>query len=103
MKYTELLDNEGKKLPKAWVKTMDKLVKARLLNKEQADGNGKAFEHRNPFTGRPVSLGLLASDLASWILSPSPYDLDGLTRQDWDNARYIFNVCWPKEYYELID
>lgn len=103
MHYTELKDAKGKSLLKSWQKTLTKLVRLGLLNEEQ-DGGGKCFERVNPYSGTTVSLCLFAADLADWIRSVNPYNSrNGLTRQDWDNARYVFNVCWPKEYYILID
>lgn len=105
MNHQNLLDHEGKKLPKSYYKTLAKLA---LNGKIPADDcEIEATPFPNPYSGKIVKLVGFAVPLARWILSTNPYkhvsNSQILGRHDWDNARYIFNVCWPDEYYDLID
>lgn len=106
MHITDLVEKDsGKKLPKAWQKTLLKLVDAGKLTAEMPEDNLVNKTTRvNPFTGVKVTLSQTAAQLADWIVSMNPIgNGTNLTRSDWDNARYTFNVVWPDQYYDLID
>lgn len=105
MKALDLKQDNGKPLPKSWRNTLTKLIAAGILREDYRDvseSEYKLWERRNPFTGVTVQLPRIAADLYDWIVSVNPIK-GTLTRADWDNARYIFNSCWSKEYYDLID
>jgi hypothetical protein len=103
MKPENLLDSDGKELPKSYYKTLNKLVLLGKLKHEYAT-NQPTETRVNPYSGVTVLLTPLAASLADWIVSDNPIgEGKGFTRSDWDNARYTFNVCWPDAYYKLID
>ena len=101
MKTLELKDESGKSLPKSFYKSLGKLIDAGKIRTEYevTDPRQKRW---NPYSGAGASLTDLAADLADWIVGPNPIG-GKLTRSDWDNARYTFNVCWSEAYYTLID
>jgi hypothetical protein len=106
MKVTDLRDEHtNKPLPKSFQNTLVKLVANGKLKAEYPDDTLLNKTTRvNPYSGVKVTLSLLAADLADWICSNDPIGKGkGFTRSDWDNARYTFNVCWSKAYYDLID
>ena len=89
----------------ACYKTLAKLALNGKIPEDDCAIEAKSFT--NPFSGRSVKLVGFAVPLAEWILSPNPYGQISnsklLGRRDWDDARYTFCVCWPGEYYDLID
>lgn len=101
MLFIDLKDTNGKSLPKSYYKILNKLYSQGLITLGDEDIEPSFMT--NPFSGKQVKLVGYAVQLATWILSTNPYPQGKLTRQDWNNARYIFNVCWPEEYYDLID
>lgn len=106
MKTLDLLTAEGKPLSKSFIKTLAKLIANGKLTSEY-NRDDKATR-TNPFSGVSVEIPLVAALLADWICSPNLVDATGkfhkpFTRSDWDNARYTFAVCWPEQYYDLID
>lgn len=66
---------------------------------------------RNKFTGKQHLLQPLAVMLFDFITAPQDRDPKGfglingrpVTRQTWDNARYLFQTTWSDEYYDLLD
>lgn len=103
MKTLELLNKDGKKLPKSYYNTLNKLVANHKLLEDYAKVGDKPIAIRtNPYSGAQVELSAIAADLADWIVSSNPI-VKPFTQSDWDNARYTFMVCWPDAYYALID
>lgn len=95
------LDSRGKPLMKSWKNTIIKLTTAGHLL--AAYGSAEALVPRtNPYSACTRQLSPFAAGLYDWITSHDPVRKP-FTRSDWDNARYMFNACWPDEYYDLID
>lgn len=99
MKVTDIKPEDGKKLPVAWTKTLQKLIAAGYLKDEYPDTK---TIRQNPFSGAKAEVSALTAALGDWITMPNPIN-GKLTRSDWDNARYTYNVCWSNAYYILID
>lgn len=104
MKTIELKDAKGKSLPKSYANTLAKLVAFRKILPDYPD---LTTTRTNPYSGVTVTLPYVAAGIADWIVSSNPYPSSptkgGLKRSDWDNARYLFCLTWPEQYYDLID
>lgn len=101
MKTIEIRSADGQPIPKSWVTSLQKLIDASFV---QAEYGEDKTERANPFSGVKVTVPLLFADLLDWIVSNDPYgEGKGFTRKDWDNIRYLCNVCWPDEYFKLMD
>lgn len=101
MKIENLKQEDGKQLPAAWRKTLQKLI---LNGKLQAEYLDTTVARRNPYSGVTREIPLEAAALLDWIVSINPIgNGTKFTRADWDNARYTFNVVWPEAYYALVD
>lgn len=101
MKPYQLLDEAGKPLSKSFQKTLIKMSEKQILLDDYSDSPEKTSKLRNPFSGAEVSCTSLCHDICEWICSSRP--IAGMTRQDWDNARYTVLACWPDVYYAIID
>ena len=101
MKTLELKQANGKPLLKSWTRTLTKLIEVGVLM-DNYEVDVPIWLVENPLSTRQCFLTPLAHDLYEWIVSNDPIR-GKLTRADWDNARYVFNVCWTEEYYALVD
>tara|TARA_R110000868_G_scaffold160977_6_gene390832 strand:- start:2 stop:385 length:384 start_codon:yes stop_codon:yes gene_type:complete len=113
MRPQELRDSEGKPLCKSFQNTITKLVQAGKLSAE-VDNKTTAYDDYqeivddphyvlvNPFSGKQRQVYAMCYDICKWITSSNPV-VKPFTQSDWDNARYIVNVCWPEVYYAIVD
>jgi hypothetical protein len=93
------MPNETKR-PKLMKSHLNAIERIRALGfKEPAEPQPR----RNPYTGLQHTLEPLAVMLYDFITTRTLVCGKDFTRQTWDNARYCFNIQWPREYYDLLD
>ena len=106
MNLNSVLSPEGKPLKKSQINLLAKLSKFGVVC-------GEAKQIRfNRISGVSRELDPLAVALFDFIIEAygsytRTYSFDYRGHKFpvsvWDNTRYLFLACWPKEYYDLID
>lgn len=103
VKTTDLRQADGNPIPLKWQATLSRLITAGIL---RAEYHETRFRHvdTNHLSGVMCRTTPLFHDLYVWICRPRADAMEApFTIADWNNARYIACVCWPDEYYCLID
>lgn len=99
MNLNNLTELNGQKLTKTHIKTLDKIhalgVRAKDIKETRTNPYSKATRELEPVA---VALHdfIILQYHAGNVGTLVPLNL-------WNNARYLFNVIWPDEYYALID